>query len=282
MVQNLVQAADDLLNDGFAILQDSWALMPEVRQVFSNASQFFAGEVSEKNRASSPEILEGYLPQGSEFSVDENRPDLCEGFAVWGINAGDSIAASWARQNLLHKAMFEALPSYTAVVNDIFESLRQKLNPAGDRLAASEYSYLQLNHYRPADFDRDLLQDAHEDGHLITMLRPTARGAEIWLDGEYRRVALADDEFLLMPGSLLTTMTGGRIAPLVHRVRNDLSTQVRQSLMFFVNPSLDEPVSPWLGDGTALSMVEQAVDNSQHFGLRSIRDLQRHHRKEPA
>jgi isopenicillin N synthase-like dioxygenase len=57
---------------------------------------------------------------------------------------------------------------------------------------------------------------------------------------------MVDDEFLLVPGSLLTLITGGLIPPLFHRVRNDRSIAVRQSLLYFVNPGLREETVPWI------------------------------------
>ncbi|MFF3518335.1 2OG-Fe(II) oxygenase family protein [Streptomyces sp. NPDC002573] len=102
-------------------------------------------------------------------------------------------------------------------------------------------SYLQLNNYAEADSDRDLLQDKHEDGHLVTVIHTTAPGLELWLDGEACPVETATDEVLLMPGSVFADLTGGRIPALYHQVRN-LYISNRTALMYFVTPELAEPI----------------------------------------
>jgi len=46
-----------------------------------------------------------------------------------------------------------------------------------------------------------MLQDGHEDGHLITLVTATGPGLEIQTANGYVPVELADDEMLIMPGS---------------------------------------------------------------------------------
>lgn len=75
-----------------------------------------------------------------------------------------------------------------------------------------------------------------------------------------------------MPGSLLTLMTGGLIKPIVHRVRDDRSTAIRQLLTFFISPSLQYKAEPWVADenhqGDAIG--EMAIASSADFGLPSL------------
>ncbi len=58
----------------------------------------------------------------------------------------------------------------------------------------------------------------------------------------------AADEVVIMPGSVLTALSGGKIAPLYHQVRNH-GLDDRQSIMYFVNPEIDEPLFGWIEDG---------------------------------
>jgi isopenicillin N synthase-like dioxygenase len=245
MAFDFAAAAQTLIDEGYALLKDA-SLMPIVRKAFSEGQKFFRQSDETKRAASSPSRLEGYRHLGAEFSQTPERPDLCESFSVWCWNATEPDIHAWSSHNKLHNAVSAALPAYSAVANGVLEALRCRVNPHGQGIDASEASYLQMNHYRPADFERDFLQDSHEDGHALTVLKPTAPGLEIRIAGQFLRVDMADDEFLLLPGSILTLMTGGLIAPLFHRVRNDRSTAIRQSLMHFINPSLTKETHPWI------------------------------------
>ena len=109
-------------------------------------------------------------------------------------------------------------------------------------------SYLQINYCLPTPAERDLLQDKHEDGHMVTVLHATAPGLEIYpgraLD-EVKPMLPGPDEIVIMPGSVLTALSGGKIQPLYHQVRNH-GLDDRQSLMYFVNPEIDEPLFGWI------------------------------------
>ena len=73
------------------------------------------------------------------------------------------------------------------------------------------------------------------------------------------------DEIVIMPGSVLTALSGGKIPPLYHQVRNH-GLDDRQSLMYFVNPEVDEPLFSWIDtpDGTRerhpRARAERALD----------------------
>lgn len=272
MVSNCEIGAQSLIERGYAVLEDDSNLLPLVHAAFSEGLRFFGQADVSKRDASVSKIIEGYLPMMSEFSVTEQRPDLCEGFAVWRRNSDDPDVKRWAPNTPLHVAMTATLPIYTGLANAIFEALRQKFNPHGDVLLDSEASYLQMNQYRPADHERDLLQDPHEDGHMLTVLRPTARGCEIRIGGEFTHIEIPDNAVLLMPGSLLTIMTGGVIPPLFHRVRNDRSTAIRQSMMYFINPTMLAETYPWIENETnrGASIRTTAIQNSKNFGLPSL------------
>jgi isopenicillin N synthase-like dioxygenase len=268
------QAAQDLLDNGYALLTDDGQLLPQVQAAFASGREFFARPVAYKNSIAVERILEGYLALHSEFSQTKERPDLCESFAVWRRNQSLEQVRALTAAEPLHLDMTALLPTYTNIANALFEALRLKLAAAGDPVETGEVSYLQMNHYRPAEYERDLLQDPHEDGHLLTILKPTAPGAEVLLEAGFTRVAISTDQLLLMPGSLMTALTGGAIPPLVHRVRNDHSTSIRQSLMYFVNPTIERETQPWVSNDSNrdLSIRELAIRNSASFGLRSLED----------
>jgi isopenicillin N synthase-like dioxygenase len=137
-------------------------------------------------------------------------------------------------------------------------------------------SYLQFNYCLPTPPERDLLQDKHEDGHLLTVLHATAPGLEIFIDECAGPLLPAPDEVVVMPGSVLTALTGGRVAPLYHQVRNhNLGEGERQSLMYFVNPEIDEPLYSWAASdrGERIDIRPHVQNAPSMFGLPPVEAL---------
>lgn len=137
-----------------------------------------------------------------------------------------------------------------------------------DDLAFRAASSVQINDYAAGPEDRECLQDRHEDGHVLTLVHGTRPGLEIFVDGAPRASETAADELLVMPGSILSELTGQRIAPLFHQVRN-LRLPDRQSAMYFVNPELDKPVRPWVGD-RGDDLREMIRNRPNGFGLPAV------------
>lgn len=265
-------AASTLLHSGYAIVRfdaDTFRLLDEA---FDEAGAFFARAAADKVRFSRPDILEGYRSLGAEFSGSADRPDLNETFALMLRNMARDDLASWAASNPLHRALRDISLAYVSLADGVLEELRRAFDPEGDRIAAAAFSYLQLNYYRPGRETRDLLQDAHEDGHLLTIVTSRQPGLEMEIDGRFEPVRLARDEALIMPGSILTLMTGGLMQPLVHRVRNVPNVTARASLMFFVNASVINPPRAWVAaeDGSYPDIRQATIESSQVFGLGSI------------
>jgi isopenicillin N synthase-like dioxygenase len=170
-----------------------------------------------------------------------------------------------------------ALSSWRAVLapmaEEIFAELASRYG-ASESIMFERSSYQQLNNYYPTSPAIELLQDRHEDGHLVTFINATAPGLEMENDGQFVPVDFARDEVLVMPGSLLTAMTGGQVTPLYHRVRN-CQEPARMSLMYFVNPQLDHQLAPWLTNETNenLDVLELARILPNGFGLPDIETL---------
>lgn len=268
------KVANELLNDGFAIVDVGSAFVKQISNIFSLGKEFFAQDKTAKVNNSFPRVIEGYLELGTEYSSDKARPDLCESFFVWPRNKELVSKFGWVEENKLHQAMSCSNGLYSALANGIFEGLKKEIAPAATSLEASEVSYLQLNYYRSAKHDRDFLQDEHEDCHLITIVKGSSSGLEIKLKGRFQPVALGENEVLVMPGSILTLMTGGMIPPLYHRVRNNRSLTDRQSLMFFVNPSLNKEHKPWIENETnrSINIRQATIDRSSNFGLPTLEE----------
>lgn len=274
---NASSVSSTLLHSGFAIVRMQGDFLDAVDDIFEAAHAFFSLPQSEKAAFARPDILEGYRTLGAEFSETADRPDLNETFAMVLRNRTRNDVADWAETNPLHRAMRAAVRPYVTLVDGVLDGLRTAHAPDGDSISSEEFSYFQLNHYRPKREERDLLQDAHEDGHLLTLVTSRQPGLEIEVDGAFEQVVLAPNEVLVMPGSILTLMTGGRMKPLVHRVRNIRGVDERSSLMFFVNPSLTNPPRAWLPDsaGAFPDIARATIESSQVFGLSSIEAVAR-------
>ncbi|WP_020180406.1 2OG-Fe(II) oxygenase family protein [Methylopila sp. M107] len=275
---NLVRSASStLLHSGYAIVRMGPLMQACLDEAFDEADAFFAKEPSEKTRFARPDILEGFRTFGAEFSGDETRPDLNETFSLVLRNQSRPDIAVWRAVNPLHNALRRAAPVYASLANAVLDDIRNAFDPEGDRIDAAAFSYLQLNYYRPGRENRDLLQDAHEDGHLLTVVTSRQPGLEIEVDGRFEPANIGRDELLIMPGSILTLMTGGHLRPLVHRVRNVSGVRTRASLMFFVNASVTTPTRAWAPaeDGSYPDIRAATIESSQVFGLTSIEALAR-------
>ncbi|MDR4308599.1 isopenicillin N synthase family oxygenase [Chelatococcus sambhunathii] len=265
-------AASTLLHSGYAVIRTGPLLKMVLDDVFDGADAFFARGLAEKTRYARPEILEGYRGYGAEFSGSVDRPDLNETFSLVLRNMIRPEVADWARTNPLRRALAAAAPIYAELADAILDDLRRHFAPEGDRIASAKFSYLQLNYYRPGREERELLQDAHEDGHLLTFVTSRQPGLEFEVDGRFEPARLAPDEILVMPGGILSLMTGGAMAPLVHRVRKAPDLPRRASLMFFVNADVMAPPRPWrpMADGSCPDIRQATIESSQMFGLASI------------
>lgn len=270
-------AARELLRRGSALVRIDPGTADLLDAIFDSARDFFALDPAERMRYERLDILEGYRRYGAEHSGPRNRPDLNETFSLALKNMAREDIAHWSQGNPLHRALRAAAPRYGTLVDDVLEEIRQEINPRGDRVSSKELSYFQLNYYRPRDETRALLQDAHEDGHVLTVVTSRQPGLEAQFDGRFQPVNFARDEILLMPGSILTLMTGGRIRPLPHLVRNVHGVATRASLMFFVNTPVTDAPRAWVAaaDGSMPDIGRATAERSKRFGLPSIEVLAR-------
>lgn len=264
--------ARELIQNGFAKVRLNPEEINTILSVFGSADQFFARSKSEKGQYRFKGDVEGYREIGAEYSVSEDRPDLNEAFGLVLGNVPATFGQGWAENNELYRSLLDVSRFYAPKINDLFEELRLQLNPEGAALELGETSYLQVNYYRPSTETRDFLQDHHEDGHLLTVVKALEPGLEIRPGDQFEPVLLEEDEILLMPGSLLSIMTGGDIPALWHRVRNTHSQHNRASMMFFVNPDLQNPPRPWKTNMSQASadLASACVERSVAFGLEPI------------
>jgi isopenicillin N synthase-like dioxygenase len=107
----------------------------------------------------------------------------------------------------------------------------------------------------------------------LTLVKSVEPGLEIEVGEHYHAVDLLPESILVMPGSILSLMTGNRIPPLRHRVRNASQLTDRASILFFVNPNLAAPPKAWFRSALAEGepdIAQATRERSTAFGLPSI------------
>jgi len=266
------QAARDILDQGYAVVKLRDVDAFNLHRAISTAVEFFERPQEDKNAHGSTDHNYGYRPFGIEYSVSPDRPDMNECFTVWASRL-DLIPNAADIEDLTDSFLSwrdSLAPIVTAVLDEVARSF------GADAPAFEKASYLQINYCIPTPAERDLLQDKHEDGHMVTVLHATAPGLEIYTNDEIKPMLPAKDEIVIMPGSVLTALSGGKIEPLYHQVRNHcLGEGERQSLMYFVNPEIDEPLFGWLDsdEGERVDIREHVQNAPSMFGLPPVEAL---------
>ena len=265
---NTAEAVERLITAGFATARIDTRDIEALARVLDNSLEFFRRPATRKLRHSGPDANYGYRPMGIEYSVTPDSPDRNECFTLWSdrtdlIPEADELSA-----------LTDALLAWRTWCMDFTRKLIQECADRyrGTYVSFAAASHLQVNNCLPTGPERELLQDRHEDGHLLTILHATAPGLEIFVDGSPRPIVTAANEVLVMPGSILAAMTDGHIAPLYHQVRN-LRLASRQSVMYFVNPELAEPLLPWVGAERTGDLRSAVRANPLAFGLPAVEEL---------
>uniref|UniRef100_UPI002F90C5C9 hypothetical protein n=1 Tax=Kitasatospora sp. NBC_01519 TaxID=2903576 RepID=UPI002F90C5C9 len=257
--------ARDLLDRGYATIPLPAAGAEVLAELRTQAARFFTQDEEAKLRHGSADFNFGYRPYGRQYSVSPDRPDMNSSFVYWA----DDPTAIPGREADTVAPFLKALGAYWRVAADAADQMLAGLaghyGYHGD-LHFRAASYLEINWYLRDD-ERDLLQDRHEDGHLFTLATSDGPGLEIETDGQMRQAAVTDGRLLVMPGSVLTTMTAGQIPPLYHQVRNHHLEQ-RITVLYLVNPPFNQPVTPYVaGSGQDVDVAALARTSGAMFGL---------------
>jgi isopenicillin N synthase-like dioxygenase len=267
----IVRAARDIIDQGYCIVKLSEIDADRLHTAIDTAVDFFRRPEAEKAVHGSADHNYGYRPFGIEYSISPDRPDMNECFTVWSsrldlIPAADKISD-------LTDSFLSWRDSLAPLVAEILDEVARTFS-AGQAPEFEKASYLQINYCLPTPPERDLLQDKHEDGHMLTVLHANAPGLEIYVNDEVMPMQPAADEVVMMPGSVLTALSGGKIPPLYHQVRNHCIDD-RQSLMYFVNPEVDEPLYSWIDapDGSRADIREHVQNAPTMFGLPPVEAL---------
>lgn len=227
--------ADDILICGYSIIKIS-AQMQHDFQIIQRLSQ--GVEYSEKQKFSFIERTDGYFPVGYSFIGDENR-DRCEIFNYW-----HRFKAEHQRHMFSNSDLYSRIASYEDQVciygQKIIDAILRRYNYK-TKMPIRDDSYLQINSYLEhlRSGQHRYLQERHEDGHLITIIKPNAPGLVIFRKGGEHLVDIAHDQAIVISGSLLTELSDGEIEPTYHAVLNLTLPVARASIVYNVNVLCD-------------------------------------------
>ena len=252
--------AEHIVRHGFSIVKvptDVGGALFRMRNDFPDVV------VNDKVLFAFPKRTDGFMPPGTTFARDVEKIDLCETFNYWHAYRHDHAPHLFSKSNFyLDAVKVEAI--FNRIALDVLNGISSFLNFDFKWDFRSD-SYLQFNIYHDVLrlLERRYLQDAHEDGHVITLVKPNNPGLVVYRDGVECLVNLQDDEAIIMAGSLLTELTDGLIAPAYHAVLNLNLSECRASLIYNVNILGKGVVS--MG-GKALNMLEIANAHHVAFG----------------
>lgn len=260
---NIRLIASRLIRDGYAYLK-----MPEALDSAFNliTETYEYVDNNQKHVFSFPEKTDGFLPLGSEYASSPERPDLCERFCYWSTRREMHCGF-----DLSHTDFYRGVSGYEAALNpiaqDLLDAICQNLG-GSSQPPVRESSYLQLcvykHGYRCAD--REFLQDPHEDGHLLTFIKPTSPGLMLFTPEGLIPAAPAAYEMVVLAGSLLEVLTDGEVKAMHHAVKQTFDPVVRKSLIYFVNPNFETNITTSLVRNQQVDLASLADSNHVGFG----------------
>jgi len=259
---------------GFARVPLTDAMARKVEAIYRLGEEFFVRSEAEKQGYSMQSFVEGYRELGPEYSQVPERPDLTESFSAWNRNRGREEVEEVVGGLDLHRALREVSDEMSLIVRGIFRAMADAWAPGSPELRFYNGTYVQLNYYEPSRHSAELLQDPHEDAHLLTLVKANAPGLEIEVDGTYVPAGADGNEIVFMPGSLLSLMTGYKIKPGYHQVRNTHRRDTRSSLLLFVNPETNQKLEPWIKNesNAGIDIIARANEGPKQFGMPTLAD----------
>ena len=259
---------------GFARVPLTDAMARKIDRIYGLGEEFFVRSEVEKQSYSMQSFVEGYRELGPEYSQVPERPDLTESFSAWNRNRGRPEVEEAVGGLELHRALREVSDEWSLIVRGIFRAMADAWAPGSPELRSYNGTYVQLNYYEPSQHSAELLQDSHEDAHLLTLVKANAPGLEIEVDGKFIPAGADGNEIVFMPGSLLSLMTGYKIKPMYHQVRNTHRRDPRSSLLLFVNPEIDQKLEPWIKNesNAGIDIIERANEGPKQFGMPTLVD----------
>lgn len=262
---------DDLFEKGYSIQPLSITEAFQIAAIKLEALKFF----NMSQQAKESELYKGhhlgYRPIGGEYV---GSPDF------WDVNESISysrMSLHLVRKDSVAKGFYEASEQlyafYDGVVQAILAELKSYYRSNQIVPETKNSSWIQINYYQQLvakSVNRNLMQGKHEDGHLVTIWSSQDDGMEFFPDGENGEptpVKLNYDHVLVMPGDLLTKITGGDIKPMFHQVKCIDSVYTRLAVMYFANPDPSKKFYPYASHADQINI--SAIVESEKLLIRS-------------
>jgi 2OG-Fe(II) oxygenase superfamily len=263
----------ELEYDGFCVIGAS-ELIGCIDELAAGAANAFArGELA--SGCVCQELRKGYRRLGVEYASTPARPDLMESVSLSVHEIGQLSNDHSCAAAELHRAMSDVASGFALLAAQMTSAAARRYSgqamPTPWRIGRS--SFLQVSHYQPHIATRCILQDEHEDANLLTLCYSAEPGLEIRVRGRYQPVSLRRGELLVMPGEIMSLVTGGLIQPLYHRVRRFEAVRERISVLFFVAPEPDQEIVPWRmsSENRTVDISERIRTNPAKFGLPTLK-----------
>ena len=243
-----------------------------LRELLSAGRRFFESPAEVKQRHAAVTTMTGWRSVGVEYSQSPDRPDLNETFC---FRLRDDDQRDATRETPLLEYCRDAQRVLDAVAAAALDELAHHLGVLHrvDHVRTAQESWLQLNWSRPASAPREFIQDAHEDGHLITLLLADAPGLEVrdrragWVG-----VMPGPQRVICFAGECGALLTDDAVSPMQHRVRAHADVPTRLSVAYFVNPDLDQQLDPWVPGvrNQGVDLLRWGQENPARFGLPTL------------
>lgn len=280
-VEKMSQALQDL---GFFAVINTGISSSVLDEAYDAAKAFFAlpTEVKMRYDARPTNCQRGYVPPHIEIAKNATRSDFKE---VWHL--GPNITPERAKElgyaadvwpaEIRFKepirAMYNMLSQYVLSLEEAFALAIGERTTLFSEMTREGDWFMRVAYYPPCTEEEKkntVWAGEHTDIDLFAILpRSTASGLEVKdKDGNWIRVVVPDNAFIMNAGDVLENMTNGYFRSPLHRVvaTEDNGREGRYSIILFIHPKNEDDVSP-LPSCIARTGGVQKFANAQRWEL---------------
>ncbi|MCX4065296.1 2OG-Fe(II) oxygenase [Pseudomonas sp. S1Bt30] len=239
-MNHIKACCESIAQTGFGTLQISEAMLLDYKKIVDG---YPAISPATKASFSFEKDTDGFFPFGAEYSSLEEQPDLCERFCYWPAHSLKRRAFEFTRSDF-----FAAVTAFEQQISELAQGLMDGICAEFGATSLNSLraaSYLQLCVYgaNSGSGQRQFAQDPHEDGHLLSFIKPTRDGLVLVRGSSLEPVRLLENEVAILAGSLLTELSDCAIPAAYHAVLTPRRPMPRSSLIYFVNPDSEQELT---------------------------------------
>ncbi len=277
---------------GFFAVVNTGVTSDILDRAYDSAKEFFAmpEEVKNKYDAAAKNYQRGYQPFYTECAKNHKVADYKEFLHIGRYLTKEQQDRLGYHENMWPDefdletpimSLYYELEKYMIPLQQaIAETISQPLDVFNDYTREGD-CMLRVAHYPlPKEGVKvgAVWAAAHTDIDLLTILpRASARGLEVQdKKGNWIRVIVPEDAFIINSGDMLENMTNGLFRSAVHRVvaREDNKLEDRYSMVLFIHPRYNDNVKPLHGCIQLTGGVKKYADGTrQEFLMERLADL---------